>query len=103
MRVSEHQVVRHSCDNPCCCNPAHLLVGTQSENLRDMVDRGRVPRGYKKPTQTGRLNHQAKLTERDVRAIRASGQSDRALAKRYGVSRNCIRCVLDRATWAHVT
>ena len=35
------EVVRHSCDNPPCCNPAHLLVGDQSQNIRDCVDRGR--------------------------------------------------------------
>lgn len=34
-------VVRHQCDNPPCCNPAHLVVGTQLENIQDMVKRGR--------------------------------------------------------------
>ncbi len=34
-------VVRHRCDNPPCCNPAHLLAGTQASNVADMVARGR--------------------------------------------------------------
>lgn len=38
-------VIRHLCDTPRCCNPDHLQAGTQAENLRDMVERGRSARG----------------------------------------------------------
>jgi len=50
--------VRHTCDNPPCCNPAHLLLGTQADNARDMVKR--------------RRSGVEKLTPDDVRAIRAA-------------------------------
>lgn len=43
--LSSGQVVRHSCDNPPCCNPAHLILGTQLDNIRDMDERGRARRG----------------------------------------------------------
>lgn len=35
-------IVRHTCDNPVCCNPAHLIAGTQAENVADMIERGRA-------------------------------------------------------------
>lgn len=38
------QVVMHSCDNPACCNPRHLSVGSQSENMQDCSYKGRMGR-----------------------------------------------------------
>lgn len=39
-------VVRHTCDNPKCINPAHLLIGTVADNVADMDQRGR--RGFRR-------------------------------------------------------
>ena len=39
-------VVRHICDNPICCNPLHLLIGSQADNVQDMMERNRNKRGY---------------------------------------------------------
>jgi hypothetical protein len=51
---SEDLVVRHTCDNPLCCNPSHLRMGTQAENIADRESRGRG-------------NHEAKLA--NIRAL----------------------------------
>jgi hypothetical protein len=60
------QEVCHSCDNPPCCNPAHLWLGTHQENMQDASRKGRLlnrPRGEQHPKTT--------LTTQDVMAIRA--------------------------------
>ena len=41
--IPEDMVVRHTCDNPLCCNPNHLVVGTMKDNVDDMFERGRNP------------------------------------------------------------
>jgi hypothetical protein len=58
--LDEETVLRHDCDNPPCCNPAHLRPGTQADNMQDAVERGR--------TNTEGLT--AYRRERDHRALR---------------------------------
>lgn len=88
--------ILHSCDNPPCCNPAHLSSGTQEENLRQMAARGRG--GQSKGERSGR----AKLTWESVRAIRAAydgSVTTSALARQYGVSHETMRVMLLGRTW----
>lgn len=92
--------VLHRCDNPCCCNPGHLRVGTHLENMAEMRARGRrVGR-----SRRGEDVCHAKLNERSVRRIRALAASTTkaALARRYRVSEATIFAVVKRQTWAHV-
>lgn len=85
---------RHSCDNPPCCNPAHILEGTHTDNMRDAVARGRRPRGEAMP--------QAKLTEASVRAIRIDPRSHLEIAPFYGVHPATICRLRARKIWRHV-
>lgn len=92
-------VVRHRCDNPPCCNPAHLQLGTMADNTQDMISRGRARGGV-----TGPANGASKLTEADVRTIRlrSAAENHEAISRDYGVSRTAIRHVVERKTWRHV-
>lgn len=45
--IPKGMVIRHSCDNPTCVRPDHLVLGTQADNMQDMVRRGRAGRRYR--------------------------------------------------------
>lgn len=90
-------VVMHTCDNPSCCNPAHLRVGRQQDNVTDMWRKGRAPE-----PRRGEAVPNAKLTVEKVRQIRTSSLSDRVLATVHGVSRFVIRNVRKGKAWPHV-
>lgn len=88
----------HSCDNPECCNPAHLRAGTPADNMVDRKQRGRDRHVPLKGSSNGR----AKLTEGEVRAMRSSGLSSAKVAARWGISRAQAHSVLSRRSWRHV-
>jgi hypothetical protein len=98
--------VLHHCDNPPCCNPAHLYVGTHVDNMRDMRERGRHwSRVNPERIIRGERCGAAKLTEDQVREIhrmKANGEPSVSLALRFGVTKTTVNMILRGRTWAHV-
>jgi hypothetical protein len=93
----EGVVVRHTCDNPPCCNPNHLVVGTHGDNCKDKIIRGRLP--------VGEDAGPSKLTEAQVREIKTrllGGERGKVLAKEFGVHVMTISDIKRGATWRHV-
>lgn len=94
------QVVRHKCDVPRCIEPNHLELGSVADNNRDRVERGRSN------PPSGERNAQSKLTAADVleiRALLATGQSQSAVGRRFGVGQSCISSIARGERWAHIT
>lgn len=95
----------HHCDNPPCCNPRHLYVGTHHTNSMDAWNRGRI-----KPVR-GEAASSSILTAERVRAIRRVASSDRTtprmklfarLAAEHGVAITTVQGAVNRCTWRHV-
>ena len=96
------EVTRHTCDNPPCCNPAHLLPGTPADNSRDMVERGRG----RAPGLPGESNPAARMTAVQVMELRdayANGETQVRLASRFGITQSVVSKIVRRELWAHVS
>lgn len=88
--------VLHRYDNPGCCNPAHLFLGTHADNMRDMIEKER--QAY------GEANGRAKLTKLQVREVphlAALGYSQRRIAHILGIKHAAVSHIMTGKTWRH--
>lgn len=89
--------VLHHCDNPPCCNPDHLFLGTHADNVADMVAKGRQ--------QRGEASGHAKLTVGDVvvfRELLEAGLDKKYLCEFFDVRRQTLNDIIFGRTWTHV-
>lgn len=107
--VPDGSNVCHRCDNPPCVNPAHLFIGTQGDNIADMMTKGRHGGWSEVPSERrarGEVNAAAKLTETQVLEIRSryanGGVSQQALADEYGVHQTIVSAIVRRKVWTHI-
>lgn len=90
--------VCHTCDNHSCCNPSHLYLGTHTDNMRDMMAKGRQAKHE--------ASGQAKLTEKQVAEIRhiyaGGNMTHREIGQLYGMSYSEIGRITRRECWRDV-
>lgn len=99
-------IVMHSCDNPACCNPLHLSLGTMLDNCRDMDKKGRrvtvcnplnIP-----PRHIGANHPHAKLTEEQAHEIKHSKESTKFLCNKFELERSTIKRIRSGRGWKHL-
>lgn len=97
--ITSETHICHICDNPICVNINHLFAGTNQDNIRDCISKGRQTRGEKVGV--------SKLKEFQVREIRKKykegGVNYLEMSERYNVKPITIRNVIDKKTWKHVS
>jgi len=104
--------VCHKCDNPRCCNPNHLFLGTEKDNMADKIRKCRCAKGVfnganTKPYMIPRgENHGAsKLTECKVHKIRAlleNGVVQEVIARQFGINQTAVGFIKRRKNWKHL-
>lgn len=100
-KIPDGLIVCHVCDNPSCCNPSHLMLGTVKSNACDMLIKNRQKK--KCYATRGENNGNSKLSRSEVLDIRESYKSgllnQYQLAELYDVSQATIGAIVRNKTW----
>lgn len=94
--IPEGMQVCHHCDNPPCCNPDHLFLGSHQDNMRDMHDKGRAAK------HNGENNARAILTNAGAKRIKtllAEGKTPLEISVEYNVVQSTIGHIQAGRTW----
>ena len=91
--IPDGMFVRHSCDNPRCCSPAHLALGTHQDNMNDMKSRSR---------QASVLDESKAANAKRLFLSRSDFGIVRAAARALGIDRKTVRDIRDGKRWKHV-
>ena len=100
--IQENFIIRHTCDNPSCVNPNHLILGTQYDNIHDMIERGRDRKAE------GSDNGNSILTEENVIKILEDIKNGKyttqlQISLDYSVSKSIINNILNGSNWTSIT
>jgi hypothetical protein len=90
-------LVQHKCDNPKCCNPFHLELGTEKTNAEDRNRKNRTVKG-----EDISWCKQTKETVLEIRKLHSAGVKTKEIATKFNVTENYVICVALRRFWKHI-
>lgn len=104
--IPDGMMVCHTCDQKACVNPNHLFIGTGTDNMQDMIRKGRQgQRGWwlrVRENKQGARNAAAKLTNGQVLKIREDRRTQQVIAADYGIKQAQVSRIKLRQSWSHV-
>lgn len=104
--IPDGMFVCHSCDTPSCCNPDHLFLGTNQDNVDDMVRKGRNSKPPRNLHIVGSVHVNSRFTDDEVAFVRTChtlyGVSIYRLAKEFGVAQSTMNRVVSGARYKNV-
>jgi hypothetical protein len=92
--------VLHKCDNTKCVNPDHLFLGSQKENVQDMLTKNRANRAFGSKAGRSRLLQEQVLDIRQQYKVNFISWAD--LGRRFGVTGNAVRMICLNKVWRHI-
>lgn len=99
--IPEGAFICHHCDNPPCCNPHHLFLGSPLANMRDAANKGRL----KPPDNRGERHGLSKLLDSDIvqiRALAATGIPQKQIAADFKIDSSTVSVIIHRKRWQHI-
>lgn len=90
--------VCHTCDTPACVNPRHLFLGTNHDNMQDMVRKGRSTFGRFRGSENGnsKLKNETVL---EIKKMLREGKSLMNIARQFGISKRTVMDIKQNKTW----
>lgn len=92
------RVVMHTCDNPPCCNPGHLVLGTHGDNMADKIAKGRAGAATRDQLPQTKISV---ADTKDMLTLYRAGQTQATIAATYGVARATVSRALAAAREEH--
>lgn len=101
-QLQSNELILHTCDNPPCCNPDHLRLGTHAANMADMAQKGRAYNGG----YFGECNGNAKLSRKQALRIyklaHAGTRTQKDIASEFGVTLALVSRIKLKKSWSHI-
>lgn len=93
-------IICHHCDTPSCVNPDHLCLGTQKDNIRDMIQKGRM--GWRPKGEQQHSSIFTKTQIREMRRMHSKGLKIVEIWPKFGGSYQSVRRAIRGISWAHI-